>query len=245
MSKPRKQYNPRRWQRVAWAGGADQIQRTLNLASTERLRAEEIDRIDLTLIGSLLIMQDGFCPVAYNMLTHTYRVARVIADDMRVHGLSLRCTQAWDVLHTLYETPGNPALSLDQYAILDELRAALVTLLPEVPRPEWDMAQASSREQLQENMMATFSTMPKWAHEGMLSIMAGQTVAALAKQLGMPQSVVSGHIRAAAAVVHCLHPDKGVPFPSSITMLRQHGLAMRPTAEHLCHVVNQLSGRAA
>lgn len=224
MSKPRKKYNPRRWQRVAWAGGGDQMQRVLNLSSTERLTEAEISGIEHQAIASLFVLRSGFCPVAYNQMAHLYRIARIIADDMNIALLKQRADAAWQVLSDLWQAQTTVQPAQEQCDVLADLMDAMVALLPGVPRPEWLMAQDASHQQLIERMKEAYLALPTWARDGLLAVLQGGTLKAAAAKAGQTERDASMHIRAAGAIVHTLSGDKfDVPFPADIRLLRKHG----------------------
>lgn len=231
MNKRTKKFNPRRWQRVAWAGGGDQVQRLLNLSSTERLTEAEITGIEHQAIASLIVLRNGFCPVAYNQMAHLYRIARIVADDMNIALLKQRADAAWQVLSDLWQAQTSVPPAQEQCDVLADLMDAMLALLPGVPRPEWFMAQEASHQQLIERMKDAYLALPTWTRDGLLAVLQGGTLKAAAAKAGQTERDASMHIRAAGAIVHTLHSNKtGVPFPANIKLLRQHGGDLLPTA---------------
>lgn len=231
MSKPRKKYNPRKFERTGWAGESENaFAKVFALASTERLSQQEIDSLSLSMLLQMQTMRTSWCPVAFNMLGHFYRVARIVSTEMKIRLLAEACDAAWRVLQDLYHADGKPVPTDSQHAVLRYMLDALLVLLPEIPLPLWKMAEDSSRETVKARMTEQYLLLPEWARLAAIDVLSGKTVKDLAADLQRPEKEVSENVRIAGAILYTLKADSSIPFPANVTMLRKLGEQLLPVA---------------
>ncbi|SUX30183.1 hypothetical protein [Chromobacterium vaccinii] len=240
MSKPRKKYNPRK-QRQVWAGESENaFAKVFVLASTERLSQQEINSLSLSMLMSLDTLRSSWCPTSFNLIGHFYRVARIVATEMKIGLLNDACDAAWRVLQDLHETDGNPVPTADQYDVLRYLLDALLALLPEIPLPLWVMAEESSRESIKLRMTEQYMLLPEWARLAAIDVLSGKTVKDLAATLERTEKEVSENVRTAGAILYTLRADSTLPFPSNVTKLRKLGEQLLPVAAQYELAIKQL-----
>lgn len=241
MSKPRKKYNPRKFQRTGWAGESENVfARAFALASTERLSQQEIDSLSLSMLLPLDTMRTTWCPASFNLISHFYRVARIVATEMKIGLLTEACDAAWRVLHDLYETDGKPVPTASQYDVLRYMLDALLVLLPDIPLPVWKMADESSRETIKTRMTEQYLLLPEWARLAAIDVLSGKTVKDLAANLERTEKEVSENVRIAGAILYTLRADSSIPFPSTVTKLRKLGEQLLPVAAQYELAINQI-----
>lgn len=230
MSKQRKKYNPRK-QRRGWAGESENaFAKVVALASAERLSQQEIDSLTLSMLMPMETLRTSWCPIAFNMIGHFYRVARIVSTEMKIRLLSETCDAAWRVLHDLYETEGKPVPNESQHGVLRYMLNALLVLMPEIPLPLWVMAEESSRETVKARMTEQYLLLPEWARLAAIDVLSGKTVKELAANLQRPDKEVSENVRIAGAILYTLKADSSIPFPANVTMLRKLGDQLLPVA---------------
>lgn len=239
MAKPRKRFNPRK--QVGRAAGAGEFARRMALASTLRLPADRQDMAAVAMRAALLSMHDQYSPIAFNRVSHFYRVGRIIANELGIPLLSSACDSAWQVLNDLYDSADNrPVPTAEQYRALGLLIDALEVLLPELPEPLWDLAEATSQENLLQRMTDQYVKQPAWARSAAVAVLAGKTVKALAATLGRPESEVSEHVRVVGAILYTLNDDSTLPFPGNVTQLRRLRPQLLPVAVRHEHAIANL-----
>lgn len=244
MSKPRKKYNPRKLPR-SWAGESEAFAKAFALASTERLSPDEISTITMAMLMPLDVMRAHWCPASFNMASHVYRVARIVATGLNLRLLAEACDAARHVLHELYDDDGKPVLTQQQYGTLRYMADALLLLLPEIPRPLWVQADETSRETVKQRMLKQYLLLPDWARQAAVDVLAGKTVRELAASSGRPERDVSEHVRIAGAILYSLHGDSTLPFPDNVTKLRRLGPQLLPVAAAHELAITQMRRNAA
>ncbi|MCG9124264.1 hypothetical protein LH460_06210 [Laribacter hongkongensis] len=233
-------------QSLEWAG-IDTIQKTLAKSSRERLSGTELMLLEIQMLSPLDVMKNRYCPAAFNAVSHTCRVARILASEMSIWMLGQAVDAASAALHELFGSEEEkPVATRTQMDKLDEMVGLLLVVMPEVPRPLWMLADHSARETILRRMVGQYMQRPYWARHAAIDIMMGIDQARLAEQASISVFTVEDEMLTVAAILYAIKGDSTLPFPDSIDQLRAMKDELMPVASlYELELTKQSSRRVA
>lgn len=224
MSKQRnKKYNPRKHQRDLPA-----ISRQLWTHSQERMGMIDQLRYASQINAAIDEACAEYSPPAFNMLGHFYRVARGVADAMKMRSFMAICDDARLALQEYYDSDGRSPIPDDLAVRIRTMTRGLIQLLDEVPKDVFDLAEKASRELLVIKVFEQFDSLPDDYLQVALDVFEGGKVREVAEKHGLPEVETATRAKIVAAIIYTIkteHFMEDNAFPRTIEVVRKNAEA--------------------
>ncbi len=230
MSKPRKQYNPRKApeaaHRLTLSAGQSPACSVLGRASSMTtdnlsgllLPAEQVQTLSIAMLAALDQYQTHGDGTAFRALCHWYRVASYISQVTHNMGLKHACELARLALLYIDRENEDHALPTKlQYQQLRSLIVGFITLLPCLPSITLALGQEASLGNYIDGIEAQYRATPSLIRRHAIDAIKGTPLS----QLGGNDTRTREKLLEVAMIGHGLLNDSTLPIPETITEARR------------------------
>lgn len=198
------------------------------------LPLERIDLISIAALAALDTLQAAWCPHAFRVLTHWYRVLNYMGQVMERQN-SLKASNlgkiALDQLGR--STEEAPRLNADQYRKLRVMCWELISMLQHALEKSLDKAVAASVERFTLALLAEYQGYHPLVHQILPALMKGSSMKSVLPA-GADEKQVREQVKGAGWVLHGLAQDSCLyRMPQSLAELRSLRRVLMPVWERI------------